>query len=90
MLSLGFEYKQFIMEMMPENTDREIGTSNREGKEVENERLIEQVTIVSVWDSSTDTSGKLGKKWFSKYGPRRSSIGISCEHVRSTSSQAPC
>ena len=51
MLSLGFEYKQFIMEMMPENTDREIGTSNREGKEVENERLIEQVTIVSVWDS---------------------------------------
>lgn len=51
MLSLGFEYKQFIMEMMPKNTDREIGTSNREGKEVENERLIEQVTTVSIWDS---------------------------------------
>lgn len=51
MLSLGFEYKQFITEMMPENTDREIGTSNREGKEVKNECLIEQVTIVSIWDS---------------------------------------
>lgn len=51
MLSLGFEYKQFIMEMMPENIDREIGTSNREGKEVKNKCLIEQVTIVSVWDS---------------------------------------
>ena len=41
MLSLGFEYKQFIMEMMPENIDREIGTSNREGKEVKNKCLIE-------------------------------------------------
>ena len=39
------------MEMMPENTDREIGTSNREGKEVKNEYLIKQVTIVSIWDS---------------------------------------
>ena len=40
MLSLGFEYKQFIMEMMPENIDREIGTSNREGKEVKNNTQV--------------------------------------------------
>lgn len=45
MLSLGFECKEFVREMMPENTGRGMGKSNREGKEVKKENISGQVTL---------------------------------------------
>lgn len=82
-LILGFECNQFIKKMIPENSDRGIGTSDREGKEVKKECE----PTVNIWGSiPLETSGSLGRKWFSKCGARTSNIDITCEHIRSTSS----
>lgn len=62
-----------------------MGTSNREENEVKKEC---EPTVNICGSVPLGTSGSLGRKWFSKCGPRTNNIDITCEHVRSTSSHA--
>lgn len=69
--------------MISKNSDRRMGISDREEKEVKKECE----PTVNIWGSiPLGTSGSLGRRWFSKCGPRTSNIDITCEHVRSSCS----